>query len=113
MPAEPDPLDREARVVVDRVQDAPRPVLVDEPPGPLGADVLDPPQVADQHLGIIGRQRARLERLDLRSVAAVIDPDPGHVRALALLKVDQRTHEHDRRAVGAGGVQHGPAGGVV
>ena len=100
------------RVVVDRVERLRRPVAVDEALRPLGPDVLDADQVGEDRLGVGVRRRqgARLGDLDLPAVAAVLDPGPGHVGALALLEVDQGADQHDRRAVGAGRLDDGPAG---
>ncbi len=93
--------ERRLRVPVDRVEHAGGAVALDQRGGALGADVLDPAQVGDQRLGVGRRQRPRLGDLDLQPVAAVVDPGPDDVRALALLEVDQRADEHDRLAVGA------------
>ena len=72
------------RVAVDRVQHPGGAEAVDELGGALGADVLDPAQVGDQRLRVLGRQRPGLGHLDLAAVAAVVDPGPddaGRARA--------------------------------
>ena len=80
---------------------------------PARPDVADAAQVAEHRLGVVGGQGVGLGDLDLAAEAAVLDPfadDPG---ALALLEVDERSDEGDRRAVGPGGIEHRPAGLLV
>ncbi len=72
--------------------------------------MLDPLQVGGQHLRIIGRQRPRLGDLDLSAVAAVLHPGAADLDTLALLEMNQRADERDRRPVGLSGVEHRPAG---
>jgi hypothetical protein len=83
-----------SRSIEPRICSAPGDQLV----GALGADVLDAPEVDAQRLLVGGRQGVRLRDLDLRSVAGVVHPGSENARALFVLEVTERSHEHDLAA---------------
>ena len=93
---QPDRRERPFGIAIDGVEHVAQPVAVDEGGRPLGAHVLDAPEVRDHGLDVRGGQRPRLGHLDLKAVAPVIDPGSDDVGSLPLLEVDQRARRARR-----------------
>ena len=111
-PFEARSFERRVGIVVDGVEHEAGAVAIDKPGGALGPDAVDPDQVRNDRVGVgvRGRQRVRLGGLHLRAVAAVLHPRADDAGALALLEVDQRADQRDRRPVGTGRLDHRPPG---
>jgi hypothetical protein len=111
--AQPHRRERRGGVAVDLVEHRGGTEALHQVSGPAGADVLDPPQVGDEHVGVLGSQRAGLCDLHLGAVAAVVNPAADDVGALTLLEVHERPDERHRLPVGRRGVEYRPAGLLV